>query len=125
VIVESSVINYLHQSYIFFITFPVDRGESKSSVGRGLYHERAGGVNLFLFRIYNIDFWQYGWLYPYVNTSIQIKNPRRQIFSFPASQGYIKASCKSFLGRVAMYVYKVVNGCIGFLFCSDKSCICS
>jgi len=67
VIVESSVINYLHQSYIFFITFPVDRGESKSSVGRGLYHERAGGVNLFLFRIYNIDFWQYGWLYPYVN----------------------------------------------------------
>jgi len=66
VIVESSVINYLHQSYIFFITFPVDRGESKSSVGRGLYHERAGGVNLFLFRIYNIDFWQYGWLYPVV-----------------------------------------------------------
>ncbi len=61
------MINYLHQSYISFITFLVDRGESKSSVGRGLYNERAGGVNMFLFRIYNINFWQYGWLYPYVN----------------------------------------------------------
>jgi len=43
--------------------------ESKSSMGRRLYHERARGVNLYLFRIYNIDFWQYGWLYPYINSN--------------------------------------------------------
>jgi hypothetical protein len=118
------MINHLHQSCIFFIMFPMDRGESKSSMGRRLYHERAKGVNLFLFRIYNIDFWQYGWLYPYVNSNQKVF-PWRQIYSFLASQGYIKASCKSFLSKVAMYVYKVVNYCIGFLFCSDKSCICS
>ncbi len=89
------MINYLHQSYIFFITFPVDRGESKSSVGRGLYHERAGGVNLFLFRIYNIDFWQYGWLYPYVNTSIQIKK------SFHGGKSFLFLLVKGILKLVA------------------------
>jgi hypothetical protein len=69
---------------------------------------REQGVNLFLFRIYNIKFLQYGWLYLYINSNQKVF-PRRQIFSFLASQGYIKASCKPFLSRVAMYVYKVVN----------------
>ncbi len=46
--------------------------------------------------------------YSYVNSNQEIF-PWRQIFCFPTSQGYIKASCKSFLGSVAMYVYKVVG----------------
>ncbi len=33
----------------------------------------------------------------YVNSNQEVF-PRRQIFSFPANQGYIKANCKSFLG---------------------------
>jgi hypothetical protein len=88
--------------------FPVDQGKSKSSMGRGLYHERARGVNPFLFKIYKIDFWQYGWLYPYVNSNQEVF-PWRQIFFFPTNQRYIKVSCKSFFGRVAMYVYKVLT----------------
>ena len=34
-----------------------------------------------------------------------------------ARQKYSKANCKFRRGRVAMYLYKVVNGCIGLPLC--------
>jgi len=84
--------------------FPVDQGKSKSSMGRGLYHERAKGVNPFLFRIYKIDFWQYGWLYPYVNSNQEVF-PWRQIFFFLLIKGILKLVANpSLVGWQCMYI---------------------
>ncbi len=58
----------------------------------------------------------YGILHMWKLRAFYISNDKK----FLASQGYTKASCKSFLGRVAIDVYKIINNCIGFLFYTDN-----
>jgi hypothetical protein len=105
--------------------FPVDQKKVKVQWEERIIPRENKGGHPFLFRIYNIDFLQYGWLHVPLHQFKSRSLSMEVNILFPTSQGYIKSSCNSFLSKVAMYVYKVVNGSIGFLFYSDKSCICS
>jgi hypothetical protein len=73
-------------------------------MGRRLYHKRARGINPFLFKIYNIDFWQYGWLYLYINSNQEVL-PWRQIFPVLLVKGILKLVANpSSIGWQCMYI---------------------